>query len=81
METETASPLEGLIQTLDHPETHILPLVHSKESAETTRKDLLQTCQFLFQEIEALAKTYQSLTKKDAQETPPGLSGVLEMTP
>jgi U3 small nucleolar RNA-associated protein MPP10 len=80
METETASPLEGLIQTLDHPETHILPLLHSKESAEATRKELLQTCQFLFQEIEGLAKTYQSLKKKDAQDTtPPGLSGLSEL--
>lgn len=79
METETASPFEGLIQTLDHPETHILPLLHSKESAETTRNDLLQTCQFLFQEIEDLAKTYQSLTKKDDEEAPPGLSGLSEL--
>jgi U3 small nucleolar RNA-associated protein MPP10 len=80
METETASPLEGLIQTLDHPETHILPLLHSKESAETTRKELLQTCQFLFQEIEGLAKTYQSLKKKNVDETPlAGLSGLSEL--
>ena len=68
---EQASPLDALIETLDQPESRILPLLlAAKEnnnettttpSATNTKQELLQACQHLFQQIEGLAKTFQSL--------------------
>ena len=68
-ESTSLSSLEWLINTLDHPETNILELLQTKDSASKTRDELLHTCQYLFQEIETLAQMYQRVGRKDGKQT------------
>jgi U3 small nucleolar RNA-associated protein MPP10 len=83
METENIKPavLDSLIETLENPERHILSLLHSETNKSTTRDELVKTCRFLFQHIEELAKSYQSLTKDGDNKNaiPTILSGLNEL--
>ena len=69
-EPDPATALEGLSNILSQPESTILPwLVSSNnnasgQSVETTqRSELLNACQYLFQEIEGLNQIYQTILK------------------
>jgi U3 small nucleolar RNA-associated protein MPP10 len=77
LDTETA--LDTLVQTLDNPETHILPLLCDFKEKKVNREQLINVIQHLFQHNEILAKKYQELTNKDPDDQPSGLSGLSEM--
>lgn len=75
----TENPLDTLIQTLDNPETHILPLLYDSKEKKVNREKLISVIKHLFQQNEILAKKYQELTNKKEDDQPPGLSGLPEM--
>jgi U3 small nucleolar RNA-associated protein MPP10 len=77
LDAETA--LDTLVQTLDNPETHILPLLYDSKEKKVNREELINVIQHLFQHNEILAKKYQELTNRDKDDQPSGLSGLPEM--
>eukprot|EP00980_Cylindrotheca_fusiformis_P011303 scaffold2599_cov125-Cylindrotheca_fusiformis.AAC.13 len=80
MESESMeNPLDILLETLENPETHILPLLSASKEKGEMREKLIGVVKHLFQQNEIIAKKYQELTKKNNDDEPAGLSGLDEM--
>jgi U3 small nucleolar RNA-associated protein MPP10 len=78
-ELDTKTALNKLIECLDNPETHIIPLLYNgSKSQSISRDDLIQVIQHLFLQNERLAKKYKKLVSKDDEESS-GLSGLPEL--
>ena len=78
IENENEQLMQWFLQSLSRPEEELLPLFWPGDASLPSRQDQLKrTCQILFQQVENLAKLYDSVIHKS--ETSNGLSGLDEL--